>query len=339
MPSPRQVSWAKFRTSAVILAALLILGTLAFLLTGGTVMQPKTQLYLYLPDATGVAPGSPVRVDGIGIGKVSLVELANSTEPNRIVRVTMTIERDRLSSITEDSTAEAASETMIGDKFIDVTSGIAARAIQPGAELRYKSSGDLMQRLDIGQFQKQMHVMELLLDDIEQGKGPLGEFIMGDTIYNDLRAKVAQLQKGIHVAAETTTAVGQALYTDTLYRQLADPLRQLDDSLASLQQGQGSGGQLLGDDKQFNQAREQVADLRHSIGTLRGGEMLASTGAYGEAVKRLDALIRQVDEFQASGMLTTPAAYDNLVGMARELQGTAREFRQNPRKFLRMKLF
>src|ERR1035438_1901574 len=185
MPSPQQVNWAKFRASAVILAGLTILGTLAFLLTGGTLLEPKVQIYLYLPDATGVEPGSPVRVDGIGVGKVRLVELSGSNEPNRVVKITMTIERDRLPSITEDSTAETTSDTLVGDKFIDVTSGTGARHLVGGSELQYKSSGNVMQRLDIAQFQQQMHLIELQLDDIEAGKGPLGAFIKGDDIRSE----------------------------------------------------------------------------------------------------------------------------------------------------------
>jgi len=65
---------------------------------------------------------------------------------------------------------------------------------------------------------------------------------MGDAIYNDLRDKVSDLQRGIHVAADTTTAVGQALYTDALYRQITEPLRQLDKSLALLQSGREPAG-------------------------------------------------------------------------------------------------
>src|SRR5450631_719302 len=145
MPSPQQVNWAKFRSSAVILAGLLILGTLAYLLTGGTFLEAKTEIYLYLPDATGVSPGSPVRVDGIGVGKVRLVELSSSNEPNRVVKVTMTVGRDHLASITDDSTAETTSDTIIGDKFIDVTSGTAAQHLMPGGELKFKASGDLME--------------------------------------------------------------------------------------------------------------------------------------------------------------------------------------------------
>src|SRR5664279_4188849 len=336
MPSARQVNWAKFRASAVIVAGLLILGTLSFLLTGGTLLEPKTQIYLFLPDATGVAPGSPVRVDGIGVGKVTLVELSGSNEPNRVVKVTMSVGRDRLSSITDDSTAETTSDTIIGDKFIDVTSGTGARHLMPGGELQFKGSGDLMQRLDIAQFQQQMHLIEILLDDIEQGRSPLGAFIMGDAIYNDLRDKIADLQRGIHVAADTTTAVGQALYTDALYRRLIEPLRQLDESLARLQSGQGTGGALLRDTQQYEQALAQVAELRRSIESLHGAEMIASDRDYNDWTRQVGAIIRQVDEFNAGEMLTTSAVYDNFDGMAKEFQAKGKEFRENPRKFLRM---
>jgi len=339
MPSAQQVNWAKFRASAVILAGLLILGTLAFLLTGGTFLEPKTQIYLFLPDATGVAPGSPVRVDGIGVGKVILVELSGSNEANRVVKVTMSIGRDRLASITGDSTAETTTDTIIGDKFIDVTSGTGASQLMPGGELQFKGSGDLMQRVDIAQFQKQMHLIEVLLDDIEQGRSPLGEFIMGETIYNDLRKRITELQRGIHVAADTTTAVGQALYTDTLYRQITEPLRQLDESLARLQSGQGTGGALLRDTQQYEQALAQVADLRRSIESLHGAEMMTSDRAYRDWTRQAAAIVRQVDEFNAGPMLTTSAVYDNLQGMAKEFQATTKEFRENPQKFLRIKLF
>src|ERR1035438_7536927 len=110
---------------------------------------------------------------------------------------------------------------------------------------------DRKRRVDIAQFQQQMHLIELLLDDIEHGRSPLGAFIKGDAIYNEVRDKITQLQRGIHVAADTTTAVGQALYTDALYRKVTEPLRQLDESLARLQSGQGTGGALLHDTQQY----------------------------------------------------------------------------------------
>jgi phospholipid/cholesterol/gamma-HCH transport system substrate-binding protein len=339
MPSPEQVNWAKFRTSAVILAALLILGTLAYLLTGGVLFEPKAQIFLYLPDATGLAAGSPVRVDGIQVGKVSRVELSGSREPNQVVRVTMAVERDRLTSITDDSTAETASDTIIGDKFVDVTSGTSDKHLIPGGQLQYKSSGNVMERLDLAQFQQQMHLIEVLLDDIDQGKSPLGEFIKGEKLYDQLRDKIAQLHQSIHVAADTTTEVGQALYTDTLYRKITEPLRQLDVSLAQLQAGQGAGGALLRYTKEYEDALKQVGDLRRSIRGLHSAEMMADERAYSGWAQTLTAISKKVDEFNTTPMLTTSVVYDNLTGMAKELRTSTNEFRENPKKYLRLKMF
>ena len=106
-----------------------------------------------------------------------------------------------------------------------------------------------------------------------------------------------------------------------------------------LQSGQGTGGALLRDTQQYQQALAQVADLRRSIESLHGAEMIKSDRDYNDWMRQVGAIIRQVDEFNAGAMLTTSAVYDNLDGMAKEFQAKGKEFRENPRKFLRMKLF
>src|SRR5664280_306873 len=167
MPSARQVNWAKFRASAVIVAGLLILGTLSFLLTGGTLLEPKTQIYLFIPDATGLAPGSPVRVDGIGVGKVATVALSGSNAPNRVVKVTVTVRSDHLSDIPRDSFAQISAETVVGDQFVDIASGKSEEHIRPGGEIVYKADPELLKSLDLSQFADQLQKMDAVLTDIE----------------------------------------------------------------------------------------------------------------------------------------------------------------------------
>src|SRR5215208_3295216 len=99
MPSVEHVRWARFRVTATALVGLTILSTLVVLLTGGTLFEPQSILILYLDDATGLAPGSPVRVAGIQVGKVESVALSGSSDPIRVVKVTMNVERDSLPSI------------------------------------------------------------------------------------------------------------------------------------------------------------------------------------------------------------------------------------------------
>ena len=339
MPSAERVNWAKFRVLAVAVAALLILGTISYLLTGGTLLQPKATLYLYLDDATGLQRGSPVRVDGIGVGKVDLVELSGSADPQRVVRVSMKVERDRLASITEDSTAQLTSDTPIGDKFVDITSGTSAQRLVPGAEIRYKGSPELMKSIDLTQFEKQVRSVEKLLDDIEQGRTPLGQFVAGDQFYNELRDKIKGLQDKIHAAGQATSAVGQALTTDAPYRRVMASLQELDQGLAKLQSGQTGLGQMLRDTQQYESARAQIGDLRRSIGSIRNAEMMRSADAHEGWIKQVNTIMQTVEEFNASPLLTSSAAYDNFNGMAKELQGSLKEFRENPRKFLRVKIF
>jgi len=74
-----------------------------------------------------------------------------------------------------------------------------------------------------------------------------------------------------------------------------------------------------------------VADLRRSIEDLHGSEMLTSDRAHNDWTRQVAAIVGQVDEFNAGGMLTTSAVYDNLQGMAKELQATTKEFRENPK--------
>src|ERR1039458_6891594 len=135
MPSARQVRWAKFRVLTVCVAALVILSTLAYLLTGGSLFTERATMYLYIPDATGLGPGAPVRVDGIGVGKVRSVALSGSSDPGRVVKVTIKAERDRLAQIPVDSFAQLSADTLVGDMFVDVTSGRSASHIQPNDEI------------------------------------------------------------------------------------------------------------------------------------------------------------------------------------------------------------
>ena len=339
MPSKRRVNWAKFRVSAVSIAGLAILGTVSVLMTGGTLFRPKTNLYLYLPDGTGLAKGSPVRVDGIGVGKVGSVLLSGSSDPNRIVKVTMIVDSERLPSIAEDSTAQTASETMIGDKFVDISSGTSPNHIQPGAEMQFKGSPELMKTLDMSEFEHQLRLMDAVLTDIEQGRGQVGQFVIGEKIHQDVRQKIADIQQGIHAAIDTTSAVGREIYGDSIYRRIGEPLRKLDASLARLQSGQGGAGQFLRDNAQYEQFRVKTAELRQSIIDLRGSGFMRSDEMYNSWNRGVGLLIRSVDEFNTGPMMTRLDAYENFSGMSKELQGTIREFRENPRKYMRLKLF
>ena len=317
--------------------AIVILGTLVYLLTGGTLFQQKTTLYLYMPDATGLAAASPVRVDGIDVGKVASVNLSGSAQPNRVIRVAITVERERLAAMPDDSFAQLGSQDLAGDKFVDITSGKSPDRLKPDGEIVYKEQTDFMKSLDLHDVEKQLHKVDAILTDIEQGKGPLGEFIQRDDFYESLRTRTRELQDGIRTIASTTNEVGQALYSDKLYTRVSEPLKALDQDLARLQSGQGAGGQLLRDSAQFDQLQSSARDLQKNISDFRAGDFLNSDQMYNDWLRGLSALIRNVEQMNANPMLATSETYDNVNGFAKEIRDLVRDFRKNPGKFLRVK--
>lgn len=340
MPSLRRIRWAKIRITAVALVAVAIVSTLFYLLTGGTLLQPKVTLYLFIPDATGLARGSPVRVDGIGVGKVVSVTLTRSNNPDRVVNLAMTVERDHLSEIPADSTAQISSDTLIGDKFVDIDSGTNPNPIRPGTEITYKEqTAALLKRLDLAQFESQLRIIDATVTDIEQGRNRVGEFVVGEQMYTDLQRRLADLQRAIRDAVDTSTAVGSAFYTDRLYRKISDPLLELDRALARLQSGQGDAGRLLRDSAQYEQLLKSAADFRRAIADLSASDFAQSDRLYADWNRRLASFIQSVDEMNATPLFNSSEWYDNLAGALNGMRDGVREFRQDPRKYLRVKLF
>ena len=320
--------------AAVTVAALAILSVLLLLLSGGTFFQPKVTVYVYVPDATGLDTGADVRVDGIGVGTTAGIALSNSAVPDRAVRLVLSIQRSHLSTITSDSTAELTADNLVGDKFVDITSGKSSIHVRAGGEIQYKASPDLMKSLDLDQFEAQLRIVDATLRDMEDGRGPVGKFVQGDQLYADVVRRMTVLQNDLRAAAKTTGALGSVLYTDRLYRQIDDPLLRLDARLARIQ-----SSPWLRDTGQYQQFLDAARSLRKSVADARGGQLFQSDDLYLDWSRRLAGLVRTVDDFNAGPAFSNSLLYDNLTGMSREMGALAHDLRENPRKYLGIKIF
>ena len=339
MPSQERVNWAKFRVSAVSLVATLILFTLFYLLTGGSLLSRQVSLYLYLPDGAGLERDAPVRVDGVDVGKVKAVRLSGSGDAMRTVQVVMEIDRQRLAGISSASEAEISADSIIGDAFVDVTNHPARASVLPGGEIRLKKPTEPMRAIDILDLEKQLRQFDALLQDLETGRGPVGEFVQGRQMYDDLVRRSAEIERALKAAVSATTTVGQALYKDELYRKFLETATRVDDTLAGLQSGRGDAGRMLRDSAQYEELRKSLDGIRQSVADLRAGPMLRSDDAYAGWNRSVAALIQQVDDMNSNPAFNTSEAYDSLTGMAKELRDSVRDFRTHPEKYLRMKVF
>ena len=97
MANESKLTWAKLRVGIMAVAAMIILTILIFLITGSQPLFARhATLYTYLNDAASLTKGAPVNLNGIPIGKVKDIRLSGLQDPQKIVRIAMEVEADKL---------------------------------------------------------------------------------------------------------------------------------------------------------------------------------------------------------------------------------------------------
>lgn len=356
MPDHRKVRWSQLKVGVVALAAFAVVFVLVFLLTSsqGGIFQRSELLLTYMNQASGIADGSVVRLNGYTIGYLDKLRLTDSRDPKRAVEFQMLVNGKFLSQIPVDSVAEISAANLLGDKFINITRGQATRAVNRGDEIRSLQGNDIPELMaqmsnTLESLQTIVNRLDSLLAGVEAGKGNLGKFLKDEELYNRTNGIASELQK-ILTDVRTSNGTISKLFHDegALYEEFRAPMKRIDAMLAEIQAGQGNIGLLLKDRALYDDFKKTVlefngllADLQAGKGTL--GKLLKDDQLH----KRLDDLLAKfngiVDKMNAGQgtvgqFLVNPQVYESFNGVTREFQSLAKDMRANPKKFLTIRL-
>jgi phospholipid/cholesterol/gamma-HCH transport system substrate-binding protein len=339
--------WARIRVLIrvliTVLVALSILSTLTYVMSGGGLFKSKATLRTFFEDSGALEKGAEVDLNGVKIGTVNSVNLSGLNDPARTVEVRMRVYRRFLPQIPDDSKSEIVTQNVLGDKFIEITSGKSPTPVQDNGALAHVPATNVYVRIDTATFAAQLRSIDATLKDIEDGKGDLGQFVMTDKVYADLLAGVTKVQRDIEAAVSSDTTVGQLLYSPEMYEEFSGTLQRMDASLAELQAGRSPAGKFLRDPQVYDNARESLAGLRRSVKNAGDSGFVSSDDLYQDWNQKLAGFIRDIDDFNAgrgAGQMVARAdTYESLVGAMADLQSTLKDFRTNPRKYLKVKLF
>jgi len=137
MPTTSKSKWAQLKVGLMAIIALLILAFLIILMSGANpLFRRTTDVYTYLGDSVAMTEGAtPVRLNGIPIGKVKKIELSGSTDPARIVKLTLSIYDEAMPLIPVDSSAKLAQQNLLGSRYVNIKKGMSSQTIKAGAEI------------------------------------------------------------------------------------------------------------------------------------------------------------------------------------------------------------
>ena len=354
MPVQTKASWARLKVGVLALFAMAILALLIFLITGNTnIFESEGVIYTYTSDAAALTNGAPVNLDGIPVGKVTVIKLSGSKDPRRLVRIDMQIPIRQMKDIPSDSLASISAANVLGTKYINIKSGKSNNPVNSGEELPSVNTGqfdDLVQQgfSVLTSLQDTVQRVDRIVGLVESGKGSIGKLLVDETLYNNLLQILAQV-KGLADTLNTDKGtIGALLNNRELYDNFRTTLARVDSMLQNLQNGQGTAGKLLKDDAVYNETRETIAGVHKLVDDLNAGKGTAGKLLKSEELSNqlkgtlttLDSILDKVNSGQGTigQLLVNQQMYDNLNGATREMHLLMKDFRANPKKFLRIKL-
>jgi len=355
MPSKEHVSIAQLKVGILGIVALTCVALLIFLLTGGKGwFTTQVPLQVYVADAAGLTESAPVRINGIGAGKVKGVELSGDTNPQRIIKIDFAVDENMLKQIPNDSIASIASDNLLGStKFLQITKGRSPTPVQAGSTLKSANTQEFDQLVQqgFGVLDSAQAILQKIGDivgQIELGKGTIGKILVDESLYNSLQATVNQVQLLATTLNSKTGTFGHLINDNALYDQLETMVTRVDTITQGLQQGQGTAGRLLKDpkvyddlDKSLDELNTLLADLNSGKGTA--GQLLKNDRIARQLSTTLDKVDVTIDKLNSGQgtlgqLLVNPQLYDAATGSTRELHDFLKDFRANPKKFLSIRL-
>ncbi len=361
MPSPQRVAWAQLRVGVVAVVAMILLAAMVFLVTGKTsFFEKKVKLFTYLSDSAAMAIGAEVRLNGIEIGKVEIVDLSGDKDPKRAVKVQMLVSAERLRQIPIDSTAAIGAANVLGTKYINIKRGDSGEAIKAGGTVNaldtssfddVVASGYNMIESTRGMLKR----IDGLVSVIEKGQGSIGKLIFDEQLYKNLNGTAAEARKITEQINTGKGSLSKLLYDDAVIEDVRKTFARVDRLMDGLEQGQGTLGKLLKDPAVHDELRKTVAEFRTIAADLNAGKGTAGKLLKDEAmVNKVNATIDQVNGTIAkmdtmlaklnSGqgtlgqLMVNQQLYESLNGATKEMHDFMKDFRKNPKKFLSIKL-
>ncbi|HXE32890.1 MAG TPA: MlaD family protein [Verrucomicrobiae bacterium] len=358
MAQRKQLTWTELRVGLFVLVGLSVLAAGIFYVTGAGTIGPKYRLITYLPEVSGLANGAPVRLDGVEVGNVESIRLAPRVagkirERNRNIEVVMRVGKHYENDILTDSAASLVTEGLLGNRYVNISLGITGVPLKDGQEVpgsEEKAMKEVVERSAdmLGNLQALSENVQELINGVKAGKGSLGKLLTDDQAYNHLNnllsrgdAMLANIQAG-------QGSLGKLVASDEMYNKVDKGLDNVNVILTDVRSQKGTIGKLLYDPSLYDEAKQAITnsnaiitDVRAGKGTL--GKLATDDTLYTKLKETSDNLASATSKLNdntttVGKLFSDPRLYDSLTGLTGDLRLLVGEFRQNPKKFLRIKI-
>ncbi len=356
MPSQKQLKWSQLKVGITVIVASVTLGILLLLMSGSTgLFTTRITIKSYFDNAQGLRIGAPVRLSGVDIGNITNVLIVPDKDKQQTpVEVVMKVSTKYNYALRRDSVTSLETAGVLGETYVDIDSSQSVGApVQDGDTLPTQIHPDFNQVVRASQ--STLQNMDALLkraDRImafaESGKGSLGKLIYDPTLYNRFSATIADFQKIVDQVAAGQGSLGALVSRTEAYDKFIATLDKMNAVIDDMQQGKGTAGKFLKDPSLYNNSNDTIANLKKLTDQINAGHgTLGKLTQDDELAKKLDTTITKLSELTtelqagqgtAGKLFKDDTLYNNSNEMLVETRNLVKAIRENPKKYLSIKL-
>jgi phospholipid/cholesterol/gamma-HCH transport system substrate-binding protein len=343
MPRTRSLAWSELKIGIVAVVALALAIMLILAVGGqGGFSWERYELKTKFANVQGLKSGAIVRVAGVDVGKVTEVDFIGAD-----VQVTMEVNEENKSRITDQSRASIGSLSLLGEPIIEISPAASGTPLKDGDFIQ--SARTPGQIADVAENATQtLEQATLLIKQIREGKGTVGKLFTDDQVYRELNDLVASTQAVAASINRGNGTLGKLIKDPVAYNRANAALANLQEMTRRMNAGEGSLGRLLRDEQLAKSLTSATGNLdqvtaRLSRGEGTAGKLLTDRQLYdrfNSIAARIDQVATDLQQGQGSAgqLLHDKQLYENMNGAANELRGLIAEIRKDPKKYLNVKV-
>ncbi len=292
----------------VIAAALVLMAGLFLIGQQNRLFSRKNRYVFTSTNVGGLNQGNPVHLNGVTVGLVERITLPADVH-EQLLTVRISIERQYEERIREDSKARIRTLGLLGDKYVEVTSGSPqAPMIPPGGTIPTASDTDVDKLIASGgdvvdNMVRISYSLSRILERVDRGEGLVGQLTTGGSgkIADRLDATLASLQRMADEIEHGKGALGRLVSDQKLGGELASAVERLESMLAQADRGDGLVTSLLRNPDSRAEFESTLADLRQTSASLRkwSGEVEGSDSFANRLLTDDDAGKRMGDDLES----------------------------------------
>jgi len=200
LEDPKSIQWEQIRIGVFSLTAVTLFIFAILMVSGeGEFWEKKAILHTQFSNAGGLKTASPVTLGGVIVGRVKKIRYIET--PNvYLVELDLEVKESILSKIREDSLAQLKTQGLLGDRYIEITMGQPlSPGIKPGGYINPSSRSDFddlaAQSSDfINKLSFLSDEMKLLIHNINEGKGTLGQLAQDKVLYERTAQLISEIE-------------------------------------------------------------------------------------------------------------------------------------------------